>query len=346
MEALWFAAIALMLAAYAVLDGFDLGVGILQPWVARSGSEKAQVVNAIGPVWDGNEVWLVAAGGTLLMAFPRLYAAGFSGFYLPLMIVLWLLIARALGIELRHQLDNPLWHELLDCAFSASSFLLVLFLGALLGNVLRGVPLAEDGTFFAPLWTTFGPGPQPGILDWYTLIVAVSAVLILSLHGASYLAVKAEGKIHERCLRVRGVLLVPVAFLTLLCLMATVKIRPDVLATYETHFLPGLLFPLAVFVSMSAMAYFHLRGMDKGAFVASGSYIVSMLGGAAFALFPSVLPSSTDPALSLTVYNSSAGASGLRAALWWWVPGMILVSGYFTLVYRMFRGKVQGGDQA
>ena len=346
METFWFVAVALMFAAYVVLDGFDLGAGVLQPWVARGAGEKALVIRAIGPVWDGNEVWLVAAGGTLLMAFPRLYAAAFSGFYLPLMIVLWLLIGRALGIELRHQLDNPLWHALLDFVFSAASILLALFLGAALGNVLRGVPLDRDGSFFTPLWTTFRPGPVPGILDWYTLIVGVSALLILAVHGANYLAVKTAGTVQERCRRVRGALLVPVAFLTLVGLLATVKVRPDVLAGYERHFLAGLMIPLAVFASLAAMGYFHLKHDDRSAFVASGGYIVSMLCGAAFALYPAVLPASTDASLSLTVYNSSAGGAGLRTALWWWVPGMLMAAGYFTIVYRMFRGKVGGDAQA
>src|SRR3954470_25035075 len=141
METLWFILVALMLTAYVVLDGFDLGVGILSPWVAKTPDERRLVQRTIGPVWDGNEVWLLAAGGTLYFAFPPLYASSFSGFYLPLMMVLWLLMLRAVGIEFRTHIDNPVWQVLFDVIFCGASILLAIFYGAALGNVIRGVPL-------------------------------------------------------------------------------------------------------------------------------------------------------------------------------------------------------------
>src|SRR5579872_1824969 len=166
METIWFALVALMLTGYVVLDGFDLGAGALHLVAARTDAERRTVLAAIGPVWDGNEVWLLAAGGTLFYAFPLLYASSFSGFYLALNILLWLLVGRALGIELRHHLENRVWAAFFDGAFSLSSILLIVFFGAALGNVMRGVPLGADHYFFAPLWTDFRPGPNPGILDW------------------------------------------------------------------------------------------------------------------------------------------------------------------------------------
>jgi cytochrome d ubiquinol oxidase subunit II len=150
MEILWFCVVAFMLAMYTILDGFDLGAGILHLFVARNDDERRTVLNAIGPVWDGNEVWLLAAGGTLYFAFPLLYASSFSGFYLPLMIVLWLLMLRGLGIELRHHINHPMWKTFWDALFAVGSILLAVFLGAALGNVVRGVPLDEHGYFFAP----------------------------------------------------------------------------------------------------------------------------------------------------------------------------------------------------
>src|SRR5512135_1849555 len=156
MATLWFCLVAFMLAMYVVLDGFDLGVGTIAPLVAKGEEERELLVRSIGPVWDGNEVWLLAAGGTLYFAFPDLYASSFSGFYLPLMIVLWLLILRGISIEFRHHIDDAVWKPFWYGGFVLSSSLLAIFFGAALGNVIRGVPLDADGRFFLPLWTDFG----------------------------------------------------------------------------------------------------------------------------------------------------------------------------------------------
>src|SRR5437867_8594834 len=145
METIWFCLVAVMIAMYVVLDGFDIGAGIIHLLVAKSDSERRLVLRSIGPVWDGNEVWLLAAGGTLYFAFPALYASGFSGFYLPLMMVLWLLMLRGIGIEFRTHMEHPVWQGFFDAVFSLSSVLLTIFFGAALGNVVRGVPLRQDG---------------------------------------------------------------------------------------------------------------------------------------------------------------------------------------------------------
>jgi cytochrome d ubiquinol oxidase subunit II len=167
---IWFWLVAVMIVAYVVLDGFDLGVGILHPFLARTEEEKQLTLRSIGPVWDGNEVWLLAGGGTLYFAFPLLYASAFSGFYLALMILLWLLIMRGVAVELRMHLEIGVWRSFFDGLFFFSSALLAIFYGAALANVIRGVPLGEDGYFFLPLWTNWRVGPDPGILDWYTVI--------------------------------------------------------------------------------------------------------------------------------------------------------------------------------
>src|SRR6266496_1095913 len=153
METLWFVLVALMLVADVVLDGFDLGVGVISPLVARPPEERQLALRSIGPVWDGNEVWLLAAGGALYFAFPLLYASSFSGFYLPLMMVLWLLMLRGIGVELRGHVDDPMAWSLFDFVFSLASILLAIFFGAAVGNVVRGVPLGADGYFFEALWT-------------------------------------------------------------------------------------------------------------------------------------------------------------------------------------------------
>ena len=198
METLWFWLVAVMVAAYVVLDGFDLGVGIIYLFIARNDGERKTVIRSIGPFWDGNEVWLLAAGGTLYCAFPVLYASSFSGFYLPLMIVLWLLILRGLTLELRSHVDIDIWKHFADAVFSLSSSLLAIFLGAALGNVIRGVPLDAEGYFFLPLWTNFTPQKDAGILDWYTIPIGVAAFVTLMFHGALWVAYKTEGEVQER----------------------------------------------------------------------------------------------------------------------------------------------------
>jgi cytochrome d ubiquinol oxidase subunit II len=186
METFWFIIVAVMLTAYVVLDGFDLGTGVIYLAVAKNGVERRLLLRAIGPVWDGNEVWLLSAGGTLYFAFPLLYASSFSGFYLPLMMVLWLLMLRAIGIEFRTHIEHPVWQGFYDVVFSVSSGLLAIFFGAALGNVIRGVPLNAEGYFFEPLWTNFRAGSYPGILDWYTVFTGVIALVTLTVHGALY----------------------------------------------------------------------------------------------------------------------------------------------------------------
>src|SRR6202162_4013727 len=195
---IWFWLVAVMIVGYVVLDGFDLGVGVLHLFLPRTEAERKASLHSIGPVWDGNEVWLLARGGTLYFAFPLLYASAFSGFYLALMIVLWLLIMRGASIELRMQIDFGVWRSFFDGLFFFSSALLAIFFGAALANVIRGVPLAEDGYFFLPLWTNWRVGDQPGILDWYTVIGGVVSLVALAVHGALYLAVKTNGELQQR----------------------------------------------------------------------------------------------------------------------------------------------------
>jgi cytochrome bd ubiquinol oxidase subunit II len=345
MATLWFMIVAVMVAAYVVLDGFDLGAGAIYLGAARTPDERRTIMRAIGPVWDGNEVWLLAAGGTLYFAFPLLYASSFSGFYLPLMIVLWLLMLRGIGIELRAHMKNPVWLGFFDTLFCVSSLLLTIFFGAALGNVVRGVPLGPDEYFFEPLWTNFRvnqgiAGTNNGILDWYTVLTGVMALVTLTAHGSLYVTVKTEGDLNRRA-RAVALWAWPVQLLlTVVGLVATVSIRPGVLDNYKHHAV-GFLIPVLVFGSLAVMMHGILKHAEKTAFVASALYIVGMLVGAAFALYPVVLPASTDPALNLTIYNTAAGEHGLAVGFTWWILGMILALGYFTLLFRMFKGKVR-----
>jgi cytochrome bd ubiquinol oxidase subunit II len=343
MATLWFMIVAVMIAMYVVLDGFDLGAGVIYLLAARTHDERRTILRAIGPVWDGNEVWLLAAGGTLYFAFPQLYASSFSGFYLPLMMVLWLLMLRAIGIEFRSHVDNPVWQGFFDVVFCGASILLTIFFGAALGNVIRGVPLGPDGYFFEPLWTNFRVGPHPGILDWYTVMAGVVALVTLTSHGALYVALKSEAELHQRSLRIALTLWPVQLLLTVVSLILTCLIRPELLNNYRQYPL-GMSVPLIVMASLAVILWAALAAKDQIAFLGSCLYITAMLVGAVFALYPVVLPASTDPSYSLTIYTAAAGEHGLAVGFTWWIMGAILALGYFTFLFRMFRGKVRLED--
>lgn len=340
MATLWFCIVAVMLAGYVILDGFDIGAGSIHLLAARNEDERKKVIRSIGPVWDGNEVWLLATGGVLYFAFPQLYASSFSGFYLPLIMVLWMLMGRAIGLEFRSHIDSPVWKKLWDGTFAISSVLLAIFYGAALGNVVRGVPLAADHYFFLPLWTNWRTGPYPGILDWYTVLSGVLALVALSIHGAHWVALKTDGKLQERAHRTSFLLYPVLLLLTLVSLFSTLSIRPEVLTNF--HRAPvGYIIPIAVFGSIVAMFQFGRKGKDMAAFLSSSIYLTMMLVGVAFALYPVILPASTGTQFNLTIANSVTSAYAMKVALVWWSFGFVLALGYFVYVYRMFRGKVE-----
>ena len=224
--------------------------------------------------------------------------------------------------------------------FCVASVLLAIFLGAALGNVIRGVPLGADGYFFEPLWTDWRVGPQPGILDWYTVMAGVIALVTLTAHGTLYVVTKTEAELNQRARRIALIMWPVQALLTVVSLIATYWIKPGVMDNYRQHSI-GLLVPLLVVASLAMMLRFTRQGKEKPAFVSSGLYIVGMLVGAAFALYPVVLPASTDPSYSLTIYNSAAGRHGLTVGLTWWCIGVVLALAYFVFIFRMFRGKVR-----
>ena len=340
METVWFALVAVMIAVYVVLDGFDIGVGIIHLLIARSDADRRTVLASIGPVWDGNEVWLLAGGGTLYFAFPALYASSFSGFYLPLMMVLWLLILRGISIEFRNHLDTLVWQPLWDTIFCGASALLAIFFGAALGNVVRGVPLDQAGEFFLPLWTDFNPGKNPGILDWYTVLVAVVALFALTVHGALWVALKTEGDVHHRARDVAKQVWWALGGGVIAITLASFTIQPHLKQSYAER--PwGYIFPLLALVGLIGMRLWDGRRQGLDAFLCSCLFLLGMLVSVAFGLYPYVLPANSDPTLSLTVGNTAAAPYGLRVGLYWFIPGLLLTTGYFVYTYRNFAGKVR-----
>jgi cytochrome d ubiquinol oxidase subunit II len=282
-------------------------------------------------VWNGNEVWLIAAGGAMVAAFPHLYAAAFSGFYLALMIALWLLILRGVSIELRHQVDNPLWREAWDTTFSASSALLAVLFGVAVGNVLRGVPLDAEGSF---------QGSFALLLNPFALLCGVLSFCALGLHGAAYLAVKTEGALQRRARH--AVLPLWGATVTLLAAVvaSSFSVRPDFAANFSRW--PALaLIPVAAIGAAAGVARFRSRDLDTPTFLASGALIATVLASAAAGLYPRLLPNlAGSDGASLDIYNSASSARSLTLALGIYLAGMAVVIVYVVSVYRVWRGKV------
>ena len=339
-ETVWFALVAIMMAGYVVLDGFDLGAGIVHLFVARGEGQRQQVLRSIGPVWDGNEVWLLAGGGTLYFAFPALYSAAFSGFYLALMLVLWLLILRGISIELRSHIEDPIWKPFWDLIFGVSSALLAVLYGAALGNVIRGVPLDAGGYFFLPLWTNLQPGRDAGIVDWYTLLAGAAAFAALAMHGCYWVVLKTAGELQERSRSFAARIWWVVALLTALVTIFSFRLQPNIAKEFAER--PwGAVFPLLAVAGLAGTALLSPRRRDLECFLCSCLYLTGMLTSAAFGVFPYVLPSNTAPENGLTVWNAAAASYGLYIGLAWWIPGMLLAATYSVIVYRHFAGTIR-----
>ena len=338
---IWFCLIAIMIAGYVILDGFDLGAGMIHLFVARNQEERQRVLGSIGPVWDGNEVWLLAAGGTLYFAFPALYAAAFSGFYLALMLVLWLLILRGVAIELRGHIQSPLWRPFWDLVFGGASTLLALLYGVALGNVVRGVPLDSNGYFFIPLWTDLVPSSNAGIVDWYTLLIGLASLSVLAVHGASWVAYKTSGDLQTRSRSFGAKIWWAVVLLTAVITFVSYQLQPNIAKEFSER--PwGVIFPVLALAGLLGMRLASARGRDLGAFLCSSLYLTGMLTSVTFGVYPYVLPSNVGPGTALTVTNAAAAEYGLWIGLWWWIPGMLLAGVYSFFVYRHFAGKVEG----
>jgi len=334
----WYAILAAMLAAYVVLDGFDFGAGMLHLLVARDDAERRQVLAAIGPYWDGNEVWLLASGGVLFAAFPRVLAAGLSGFYFAIFLVLWALILRGISIELRSHLDDRLWRGFSDAVFALASLLLAVLFGVALGNLLRGVPLDGEGWFALPLFTDWTAGPPVGTLDWYTLLVAVFATLVLAGHGANFLIWKCDGAVAERARRLGRRAWLAVAVLWPVVTWATVRVNPAMREHFVARPFAWLLAAAAI-AGLAAVFAGERNERALVSFLGSSSVIGGLLAATAACLFPVMLQASAGGP-SIDAQAANAGAAGLRTALGWWLLGAPLAVGYFALLFRIHRGKV------
>jgi cytochrome d ubiquinol oxidase subunit II len=324
MTTVWFWLLAGMIAVYVVLDGFDLGVGALHRILGRTDSERDEATGLIGPVWDGNEVWLIAAGGVLFLGFPRAYAAALSGLYFGLIIVLWLLVGRGLGLELRHQYENPLWRAACDTVFWLSSAALAFTFGVTLGNVVRGVPLGPDGYFHEPLFD---------LLNWYGLLVGLFGLVVLMAHGASFLAARASLPLAGRARRTARVLWWAELVLVVGLAYPTYTVRHAMFDNFTSQ--PWrLVFPTLALGGLAAQYLFQRTGRWGRAFLASCLFILGMLAAVAAGLYPNVLPARAGSPYGLTINNAATGYHALVVGLRWWSLGIALAVGYFIVAYR------------
>lgn len=331
----WFITLGVLLAGYAILDGFDLGVGMLHLF-ARGDHERRVFMNAIGPLWDGNEVWLITFGGALFAAFPHAYATVFSGFYTPLMLLLFALIFRAVSMEFRSKQEAARWRKTWDVSFSVGSFVATLLFGVAAGNIMRGLPIGADREFY---------GSTLDLLTPFPLLTGCLAVTAFTLHGALYLHLKTEGELQQR---IRSLLTrVYIAFLVVYAAVTTVALAtvPSALDNFSQA-------PLAWgAVVLNVLAVVNIpRAIRKGqpfyAFVCSACSIASMVFLFAFALFPNLVPSSLDPAYSLTMYSAASSEKTLGIMRWIALIGMPFVLVYTVVIYRVFRGKVKLGQSS
>jgi cytochrome bd ubiquinol oxidase subunit II len=344
MVEIWYGILAFTLIVYVTLDGRNFGAGILHHIVAKTSSERRQLIAAIGPLWSWHEVWLVAFGGVMFVAFPRLLGSAFSGYYLALFLVLWGLILRGISLEVGGHIDDRMWQSFWDFIFPASNLLLGILFGTALGNVVRGVPLEENGEFHMAFFTDFRVTGNVGLLDWYSVSVGVVCVVMATAHGATYLTLKTEGPLHDRCDALARVLrtVSPVFFVAIT--VETWYVRPDLFRGMAASPIAWL----GIFVALAGVAavYTGLRQhQEPMTFAGSCMIVVGLLTAGAAAIFPVILLSTLSPENSLTAYNSAAGPTSLKVAIIWWPFAVVLSFAYFWFVLRHFAGRVKAVDK-
>lgn len=354
MEVFWYIIIAIVLVIFFVLDGYDFGTGIIHLFFAKTEKDKEVIAKSAGLFWDSNEVWLVAAGGMLFMAFPTFYASVFSGFYLPLIIVLWLIIFRAIGLEFRSQFNYQMWKDIWDKAFGVSSLLLALFFGIALGNIVRGVNLGglENGVsvyeahyFFLPLWdSSFSPLCEtPGVIDWFTIIIGLISVVTLAIHGANWIVLKTNSSINTKLKTVIFKLNIALLMLTIFSLIIWQIVNPNSLDNFiDKPYL--MVFPIIYFIGLFGLFFVKKIKKDGHNFLLSTLLILGGITSSLASIFPVILPSTNDVNEPLTIYNTAASEYGLSVALNWGIVGIILILVYFVIQKRLMKGKIDNMD--
>ena len=323
MSVVAFIVIVVLLGAYVLLDGYDLGVAAITPIVAQTDRQREGSMRAIGPFWNGNEVCLLAAGGALFALFPKAYASSFSGFYLPFVIVLWLLMVRGVAMELRSHFPSEIWHHFWDTCFAISSVLLILLFGVALGNLIHGVPLGPEGYF---------TGTFAALLNPYALIVGLFAVLTLSLHGTTFLVMRTAGPAAERARR-----LVPWLWPFVLALY--IAATAAAIAEHGTGLSWIDMIPVLTVGSLIGLLFASLNKRERTAFALSSLFVASLLFQAAASMYPYLLPS-LPPGRGISIFDAAPNPAALASTLTVTVVGLIVVAFYGFAVTRRMAGKL------
>ncbi len=330
LNTIWFILIGILLSGYAILDGFDLGVGALH-LLNKDDQDRRILINSIGPVWDGNEVWLITGGGALFAAFPDVYATVFSGFYEAFFLLLFVLIFRAVAIEFRSKRESRRWRRTWDFSFSISSIFIAFLAGVALGNIIQGVPVSANKEYLGDFWSLLNP---------YALLVGITAVALFMMHGSIYLTMKTEGELHNR---VRGwvnntIIFFSISYITLT--MATLIYVPHMVK----HFRDYPYFFFIALLNMLAIANIPReiqRGKDFRAFLSSSASILALITLVAIGIFPNFVLSNPNPQYSLDIYNAASSQRTLGIMLIIAIIGVPFVLAYTTSIYYIFRGKVK-----
>jgi cytochrome d ubiquinol oxidase subunit II len=340
---IWYAILTFMLIMFVMLEGFDLGAGMLQYLVGKTEAERRLVITAIGPLWSWHEVWLVGFGGTLMVAFPNVIASAFAGFYLALFLLLWVLVLRGVAIEVSGHIAEQLWRTGWHVVFVAANLLLAVLIGTALGNIVRGVPLDANGKFALVFFTHFSPSGNVGILDWYTVSVAVFVLVIFAAHGATALVLKTTGPVHDRSLWIASLLWKIILVLLVVVTVESWYVRPDLfLGIIHQPF--GWLGLIAVVGAMPVIFMGLKYGRELTAVIGSGTFIAGLMIAGAAGVFPIMLHSTLAPEYSLSAYQNAAAGNGLVIALVWWPVSMVFAVVYFTFIYRNYTGKVKSSQ--
>ncbi|MBD3221593.1 cytochrome d ubiquinol oxidase subunit II [bacterium] len=327
---IWYILVGVLLTGYAILDGFDLGVGSLH-LLARGDRDRRVFLNAIGPFWDGNQVWLVTGGGALFAAFPHVYATAFSGFYLAFILLLFTLIFRGVSIHVRSLRESSRWRGFWDWAFSLSSLIASLLIGVALGNVAWGVPLQENFLYYGNLLHQIHP---------YTVLTGLLVVSMFMMHGAIYLVMKTEGELQDQVRTWVRPTIIGFILMYVVVTMATLLYLPHMAEPFRNNPVLFLVPALSVLAIANIPRAVH-HGKEFMAFLSSSAAMMLLLALFGIGMFPELIHSRPDPSLSMTVYNSSSSLKTLQTMLIMAAIGMPLVLGYTFHIYRVFQGKVK-----
>ncbi len=338
LESIWFVLWGVLWAVYFMLDGFDLGLGTLMPFLAKGEGEKRIMYHAMGPFWDGNEVWLITAGGVTFAAFPTTYAVMFSGLYSALMLILFALILRGVAMEFRSKVDHPTWRSVWDGCLFVGSFLPALLLGVAFANIFQGIPIDEEGIYRGTLFTLLNP---------YGLLGGVLFVMLFLVHGAIWIAVKSGGELHDRAARLAPQLWVALVVVAVMFLLATwyhTRLYDNYLKNPFLFVVPLALIPLLTIGALGMLRVHMAKAHWWSAWFASSGVIVGVTLFGVVGLYPNLLPSSLNPAFSMTIHNSASSPLTLKIMLGVALACVPVVIAYQAWVYRMFKDKVDAGD--